>query len=47
MTDTNFLKANKLFQPAEIQTYQSEQDALRVNYERLKQQRREREAQPA
>jgi hypothetical protein len=39
MTDTNFQEAQKLFARPEIQTYQGEQDALRVNYERLRAER--------
>jgi hypothetical protein len=39
VTDPNFLEANKLFQRAEIQTYESEQQALRLNYQRLKAER--------
>jgi hypothetical protein len=45
VNDTNFNEANRLFIRPEVQTYQSEQQALRVNYEKLKAARLTREAQ--
>jgi hypothetical protein len=48
MSDTNLEEAQQLFKQAEpaptISEYQREQIRLRASYERLKQQRREREA---
>jgi hypothetical protein len=44
VNDTIFKEAEKLFARPEIQTYQNEQLAIRLNFERLKAERQAREA---
>jgi hypothetical protein len=44
MIDQNFKDANQLFARPEVQTYQAERDAIRLNFERLKTERHAREA---